>query len=323
MLKTCRRVRDEIGGSWLGQVLFNFETCEEMMVKFMALPAATLSKIRHLRARIASFDVDPICTNPYYLPDLLKRLPGLQLDTLTVLNRHGIDVPAGCGRLRNIVALHGFIGCGQGWKELRFISHHSSLRDLVDEVSKDQYQRDPQPAGWIDEMNSRDGVESQPSVTVYQYARAGVTCPVISEATRVPPTQTPPEAGEAAAAAAASAAQENAPITPRKEEPKVAKDLAVVVKRGKGVDHRQRKQPPVPPPPEAGDVGMEQSPPRRWAQIRLDFFECRICAEELYSGDEDDRFLLANRLPRRVDVYKHVDEYEWVPKGREDSGSEA
>lgn len=49
LLRTFRRVRTEIGDTWLGHVLFNFACVNHMMVILKALPMATLSKIRHVR----------------------------------------------------------------------------------------------------------------------------------------------------------------------------------------------------------------------------------------------------------------------------------
>jgi hypothetical protein len=48
-LRTCRRTKPEIGESWLGEVLFNFEDIRTMLDKIASLSVGTLSKIRHLR----------------------------------------------------------------------------------------------------------------------------------------------------------------------------------------------------------------------------------------------------------------------------------
>ncbi|KAF5120462.1 hypothetical protein E5D57_013816 [Metarhizium anisopliae] len=177
LLRTCRRVRTEIGDSWLGQVLFSFEDTETMMVKLAALSMATLSKIRHLRIRgetlMLSFGdedvyycdgtrararsnatwikrlftrrlcpkVGPFPYN-YRLVHILKLLPGLQLDTFTVLNMYGESV--------SYDVLNTLIKYGEGWKELRFISHGSSLLGYAqppdifnDEHFNERYQRKP------------------------------------------------------------------------------------------------------------------------------------------------------------------------------------
>ncbi|KID96849.1 hypothetical protein MAJ_07235, partial [Metarhizium majus ARSEF 297] len=296
LLRTCRRVRTEIGDSWLGQVLFSFEDTETMMVKLTALSTATLSKIRHLRIRgetlMLSFGDEDVY---YRLVHILKLLPGLQLDTFTVLNMYGESV--------SYDVLNTLIKYGEGWKELRFISHGSSLLGYAqppdifnDEHFNERYQRKPQPAHWVSAMNSRDGIENQPSVTIYRSTLAGEACSVINEATRVLFEQTPPGKGKAAA----FATQEYAPIMSRGEK---AKELMVVVKRGKGVHYQERKQSPY--LPVIGDI-RKDCPRMTWAEIQKKYIDCEVDDGFVFSDDADDG-------PKSVDIYEHVDEYEWTP----------
>jgi hypothetical protein len=80
VLRTCRRMRDEIGASWLSQVVFHFEGLDAMLDKLARLPIA----------------------------QILKLLPGLKLDRLTVL---GAKEPEICYETLNMLVRH-----SDGWK---------------------------------------------------------------------------------------------------------------------------------------------------------------------------------------------------------------
>lgn len=49
LLRVCRRVSNEIGDSWLGQVLFSFEDPVTMLDKLADLDLQTRGKLRHIR----------------------------------------------------------------------------------------------------------------------------------------------------------------------------------------------------------------------------------------------------------------------------------
>jgi hypothetical protein len=250
-------MRTEIGDTWLGQVLFSFEDAETMMDKLAALSMAALSKIRHLRIRgehnMLSAEDDDV---RFRLIHLLKLLPGLQLDTLTVLN---IDGPCISYNVLNTLIM-----CGEGWKELRFICSSSSPLGYaipprhVFPSEYERFQRKPQPAHWVSAMNSRDGIETQPSVTIYRSTLAGKACSVINEATRVLFEQTRPEE----VSEEAFTTQEYAPIMSHGEK---GKELMVVVKRGKGVDYQERKKSPY--LPVISDI-RKDCPRMTWAEIK-------------------------------------------------------
>jgi hypothetical protein len=68
--------------------LFSFETPEDMLDKLSPLPSATLSKIRHVRTGGRPLMLLPIEDDDevyYRLVWVLKLLPALRLDKLTVL----------------------------------------------------------------------------------------------------------------------------------------------------------------------------------------------------------------------------------------------
>lgn len=130
---------------WLSRVLFNFEHVEALLDKLSVLPSAKLSQICHLRTRaqplILYFEEHghDAC---YRLAWSLKLLPGLRLDTLTVLgssrstNAHG--------------TLTGMIKHGNGWKELCYVTMDSTMLGFQKETwfgaDPDHDRRRPQPS---------------------------------------------------------------------------------------------------------------------------------------------------------------------------------
>ncbi|KAI0458494.1 hypothetical protein F5B21DRAFT_529006 [Xylaria acuta] len=269
----------EIGDSWLGQVLFSFEDTETMTTKLAALPVATLSKIRHIRIRGETLMLSWPDDDVHYLLVLaLKLLPGLQLDTLTVLNLYG--------GLISYDVLNTLIRYGQGWKELRFISHASELLGFAREHDisaagdklNARYQLKPQPADWIRAMNNRDGAASQPSVTIYRSTLAGQPCTVSDEATRVRFEQKLSRPDEEDA----FATQECGDIMSPGER---TKELMVVVRRGRGVDYQEK--PGSPFLPTIGDIRRD-CPGMTWAEIKKQHVDRPSDPEDDVFGFSDD-----------------------------------
>jgi hypothetical protein len=85
ILRTCRRVRDEVGVSWLNQVLFQFEDPTSLLRNLTRLPAALLGQIRHVRVLGDVITLTPHDDCYYCTAQILRLLPGLKLDRLTVL----------------------------------------------------------------------------------------------------------------------------------------------------------------------------------------------------------------------------------------------
>jgi hypothetical protein len=87
LLRTCRRVRDEIGVSWLHQALFTFLVPYTLLVKLADIPITVREQIRHVCVSGSDltvvYDEDSECE--YDTTQALKMLPGLQLDTLSVI----------------------------------------------------------------------------------------------------------------------------------------------------------------------------------------------------------------------------------------------
>jgi hypothetical protein len=218
----------------------------------------------------------------------------LQLNTITILNLYGGPV--------SYDVLNTLIKYGDGWKALRFIAQESTLLGYAqppgfhDAHYIERYQRKPEPAHWLSVMERRDGIETEPAVLIYRSTLPGVVGSVMDEATRIRFMQMPPKKGQAAA----FAEQEYAPIMSPVQK---TKGLMVVVRRGKGVDYQERKQSPY--LPEIGDI-RQDCPRMTWAEIR----KKHIAWDD---GDDSDVNDEPDDGPKREDVYRHVDEYEWTP----------
>lgn len=170
LLRVCRQVNQEIGHSWLSQVLFYFGGARTMFDKLTALEPSTLSKLRHMSISGAppmlSVQSDPP-TIKWGWAHVFNALPGLCLDRLTV---HGSYTPSARADLSTASQL---ITRGRGWKELNFIFHNSEVLKLTKDVRSEGYHRTvPRlsrlterllrrdgPSGSVDFSQSKDGVK--------------------------------------------------------------------------------------------------------------------------------------------------------------------
>ena len=103
IIYTCRRARQEIGTSWLENVTVSFKSTYTMLYRLTAFSLDIIGSIRHLRIttdtvsytrrmgrgpggiraqRAARFSED----TPYTLASALAFLPGLRLDSLTIIS---------------------------------------------------------------------------------------------------------------------------------------------------------------------------------------------------------------------------------------------
>lgn len=298
LLRTCRRVREEVGASWLGQVLFNFEDCGSMLDKFTALPTDTLSRIRHLRIRGDTLMPSLPGYNPHYrLASALKLLPGLQLDTLTVLR--------GCSDAISYDTLSALIGESDGWKELRYISHTSTLLgfanpavDIWAPAPQNDYMRKPQPEHWRSILLQRDGASSHPSVNIYRSTKDREVGSVIRQDSRVPFEQKPPGADKDW-----FAVEEDESLC---EEGESYKELLIVARRGEYVDYQEKEGSPFINRDVRKDI-----PDMTWQQIKENYIDVpREFEEGDYPKSEFGREC-KSQLPE-VDQYHDVDEYIWT-----------
>ncbi|KAL1848358.1 hypothetical protein Daus18300_013640 [Diaporthe australafricana] len=337
LLRVCRRVNDEIEDSWLGQVLFSFEDPETMLEKLTALKAQTLGKLRHmrysgegrlvLRIRAPDGDLDPGEQCEYGLCEILKSLPGLCLDRLTVLGEPTAQ--------RRYGDLDHLIKHSDGWKELCYVSSDSVMLGFRkfqgNFVHWDPPLRAPQPSTWIQALISRDGPTA--SVTIYRSSDANARGSMISK----------PATCRAFADQAAEPGKEsqygveldNALMTPAEKK----KEMLVVVRRGKGVDCTENGTSPM----MKHDI-RKNWPGMPWDQIRSmsfdwysEFMGRRVFPEDpmtilfqwLYFGFIPHRLRQHDGPPSNgestgietdehsylitVDSYEHVNDYEWGP----------
>ncbi|CAJ2501371.1 Uu.00g042240.m01.CDS01 [Anthostomella pinea] len=155
LLRICRRARDEIGQSWPKQVLFHFESLEDMILKLGPLPREIRNTIQHVQVRGIVFHrcihIPPHSTTyniRFQLFFGLWLLQGLRLDSLTVLD---------CSPIHEQWAreMAFMIGWSNGWKELRLVIPDMNL------LSKHR------AVEWHTTLLRRDGSESGAAVSIY------------------------------------------------------------------------------------------------------------------------------------------------------------
>ncbi|KAH8695187.1 hypothetical protein BGW36DRAFT_382259 [Talaromyces proteolyticus] len=292
VLRTCSLIKQEAGALWLGQVLFNFECVEDMLDKLSVLPSTTLSQIRHIRVSGRPLMLTPIGDDDdihYRLVWALKLLPGLCLDTLSVL-----------GLSRGEIAydtLEGLVKYGNGWKELHFITPNSSMLGFkkLDMFMADPYWRKPQPSTWNDILIQRDGVDSGASITIYRSTRFDTPGTVVKPATRQLFEQKPPSPEDLET----FGVEEERQLLGINER---GKELLVVVKRG---HHAHTSEQDSPPYPLEQDI-RQWANGLTWAEIR------RQCIDFSQESDDDPDFIEEDE-DVQVDRYNDVDEYAWNP----------
>ena len=193
-----------------------------MRIKLSSLPAATLHRIRNLRVRDNSTELEGF---PGYVPQGICPYMwdwadgNLYLDRLTIIYSL-------CTGLENRL-LSWFASHGEGWGELRFIASVSTPEcglTPYGQFCNGLYFRQGlrQARDWQSKLEARDGVSSEPSAAVHWLYLGGERA-VISD----------PDAGKPC---------------PCVEEPLPAiewKDAEVVMKRGKGADYEYRVNLPI------------------------------------------------------------------------------
>ncbi|EED17403.1 conserved hypothetical protein [Talaromyces stipitatus ATCC 10500] len=281
ILRTCSLVKQEAGGLWLGQVLFNFENPEDMLDKLSELPSTTLSQIRYIRVG----DDDDVY---YRLVWVLKLLPDLCLDTLSVLGMSNGDIAYD--------TLSGLVKYGNGWKELRYITPNSEMLGFkrLDLFMADPYWRQPQPSTWNDILIQRDGLDSRASVTIYRSTQSGTPGAVLKPETRQLFEQKPSTED-----LEMFGVEEDKQLLGMNER---GKELLVVVRRGYQADISEQDSPPY----------LLENDIRQWAH-GLTWAEIRRqCIDFLAeSSDDDDPDFIEKGEDVEADRYNDVDEYEW------------
>jgi hypothetical protein len=292
ILRACRQINQEAGPLWLGQILFSFENPEDLLDKLSALASTTLSQIRHVRTGGCPLMLQPIEDDDdvyYRLVWVLKLLPGLRLDKLTVLGYSGGEIAYD--------TLEGLIKHGTGWRELHFITPNSTMLGFGkrDMFMADPYWRKPQPSTWNEILLQRDGTNSGASATIYRSTQSDTPGAVTSPRTRQIFEQNVSSLEDL----------ENFGVTEDKElsaENEKGKELLVVVKRGRSANIVERDGPPY----ESEEDIRQWAHGMTWTEIR------RQCIDFIMDEDEENDFHIEGDEEYEIDSYNQVDEYEWT-----------
>jgi hypothetical protein len=271
LLRTCRRVRDEIGVSWLHQALFTFLVPYTLLVKLADIPITVREQIRHVCVSGSDltvvYDEDSECE--YDTTQALKMLPGLQLDTLSVIGTRDWS-----HKFQAFYNIDSLLRHSDGWKELHFLADSPEPLDLkvaAYDVSPLGVKTDcsprPQPSDWQETLEQRDGQASHPSVTAYlasDTAAPGAAMPVlhpcIQEAFAQAQTTDHLQQVFARDAKFFVRLEDDAAPTTREARNRY---MLVVVKRGAGVDYAEKEGSPYLP---YGDI-REDSRGMTWKEI--------------------------------------------------------
>ena len=258
-----------------------------MLDKLSPLPVDAISKIRHLRISHTWITLrfpddyepdDDLGHGPgdcklYHLAAVLKLLPGLQLDQLTVLGSAG-------GRDNHETLLH-LVKDGSGWKTLRFICYNPTglWLPLDDDHGWTMlFTRELQTS-----IEGRDGVASTPSVALYHVRDTALSGSILDAGNRSRYGQQSPDG------------QELRPeVLPGSPDSEPKRELMVVVKRGDGVDYQEKKGSPL----IECDLRRELDGTDAWTKIRA------LC----FDGSDDE-----SEAEDEADVYEDVDQYDWTP----------
>jgi hypothetical protein len=251
-------------------VLFDFSDPRTLLDKLSDIPLTLREQIRHVcvSGRKLTIVCDESDDAPYNTSHALKLLPGLNLDTLTVV---------GTGARRPLAAFHNLdklIRHSDGWKELHYLA--DDLEPLAYKVDgtddspwdpQPEYSPRPQPSDWQNTIEQRDGQASRPSVVVYQSAAVaapGAAMPVLDPC--IPKVFAQAQANEHLRQVFTRDAKffvklEDA--TSMTLEALETHRLLAVVKRGVGVDYAEKEGSPYLP---FGDV-RKYSPGMTWREI--------------------------------------------------------
>ncbi|KAJ3547096.1 hypothetical protein NM208_g1686 [Fusarium decemcellulare] len=263
MIRTCHQARDEVGDTWVGQILFCFPAQAEMLDVLAPLHPKILGKIRYVRVFLrVSLQVCPSWGYVKVHPAaVLRLLPCLRLDTLTII---GFDEPEDMYN-----AISGLVKEGSGWKRLRFICKSSELLGFArigdwpnaspDDLQRLTYWRQPQPSFWQFLIDGRDGRDSKPSVLIYRSTIPNRTGSVLEPGTRERFQQAMPEDW--------SAFQRFGLVEDENlmKDTEVNKEVMVIVQRGVGIGYEQKLNAPYLEP----DF-RKSFPGMTWEQICVD-----------------------------------------------------
>lgn len=274
LLRVYRKINSEIGHSWIGQVLLSFEDAETMFGKLSALQPSVLTKLRYMR----------ICGSS---PSL-----GLESDTGTIrhgwahmlkvcpgLCMHRLTIVGDVSYLSDLSSLSELIAHSEGWKELYYLTHNSAILEYTNQMRYPlkraaERHRTPTVLTFNSKLVSRDGPTA--SVSIYRSTHAVEHGLMISK----------PAAREVFPGQASETRDERGggQIEAPTKHGEMRKNVLFVARRGKGVDYAVKPWSSL-VPNDTREVKIWR--PSQWQRISCD---------------------------SKVDIYKHVDDYEWTPE---------
>ncbi|OIW30147.1 hypothetical protein CONLIGDRAFT_632240 [Coniochaeta ligniaria NRRL 30616] len=317
LLRTCRRVKEEVGDSWMKHAqLFVFTEPGKMLDALAGMSPDQLSVIREIRVSSRPImlsegrhynenDGNTLLMHAdvfYRLAAILKLLPGLCLDKLTVVD--DLDCP---NEKLLYDTLNGLIEESEGWQELHFIAMKGKMLTYAPEPGiefPDRLKRRPQPMHWQSTLEQRDGLESKPSVSIFESTKqirlATVTNPAWREQVeqRLLEGQTKETFG----------LQQDTQLAPEG-----GNEILIVAKRGAGVDYRVKENSPY--LKKWPDI-RHKWPGKTWKEIRRACIREQFHDAESDSDDEFGDFFFVSDDDRRYGdreyrVHHKDGEYEW------------
>ncbi|KAH6847825.1 hypothetical protein B0I37DRAFT_431690 [Chaetomium sp. MPI-CAGE-AT-0009] len=164
LLRVCRRAKIENGDSWFRHVVLDFRRSMEMLYSLFELPAKTFSKLRHIRITSGILLTVDHPAKPRATSGFIPLYPFSIIDDGKC--HHSYET------------LDSLIEEGNGWKTLRYICYDSSMLGFASVPGGGwpwRPWRKSQPMHWQMVMEGRDGMASNPSVTVYRAKQPGPT----------------------------------------------------------------------------------------------------------------------------------------------------
>lgn len=284
---------------WIGWTLFNFQSPEALLDVLTELPTTHVATVRHVRVPGRPIMLSLPHDGVYYrLAWILKLVPHLQLDTLTVLGGNAISTFGG-QELVDYTTLDELIEYGTGWRELHYITANSSILSFEKtERSGQTYLRRPQPEAWRSVLALRDGPDSEPSVVIYRSHTISETSELEHHKQYTfEQAVAPPHLGDF------GLSEDQFLVSPSERW----KETLVVAKRGRGANVLEMHNPPYNQNHEIRALAQNSS----WSQLRGDFTE---------SGDDDDEGIFGGYRPPcltiELDMYGcNACEINWADVG--------
>ncbi|KAE9986512.1 hypothetical protein EG328_005398 [Venturia inaequalis] len=156
ILQTCQTFRLEaLSILTLDKFCFHCASTESLLDLFSKLSRMQLSSIRHLTVRDIPFDFEG---DFFFWHDFFPLCPGLQLDTLTILDGgSSIERQDSAVSSSRYFDIEQQVRAGHGWKQLRYlIDNTETLTFERVRIGFQSFSREPQPSTWSSIIQQRD-----------------------------------------------------------------------------------------------------------------------------------------------------------------------